>query len=162
MPAVAQDALPLVGGVAQPVATSNTDAVGLAPPLPSDRVDLVADETQASLTNPGDQTQGPSLSDAASARMAAEADAKRDVSRTTWILFGVFAPYAAPVVAYAVPHDPPATRLSGKTPEYTAFYVETWKDRSKARRAKHAWIGVGIFAGIAIASLTAYCGGSCQ
>ena len=48
------------------------------------------------------------------------------------------------IAAYAVHPDPPATRLLDKTPEYTTFYVEKWKDRSKHERVKHAWIGAGI------------------
>jgi uncharacterized membrane protein len=83
------------------------------------------------------------------ARTAAEADAKRDVSGTGWIFSGAFFPFLAPVVAYAVPHDPPAMRLIGKTPEYTTAYVETWKHRSRAQRTKYAWIGFGIITAVA-------------
>jgi hypothetical protein len=50
------------------------------------------------------------------------------------------------ITAYAVNPDPPATRLIGKSPEYTGFYVATWKDRTKHQRVRHAWIGLGITA----------------
>ena len=133
---VAQDALPLV-------------------------VNLAADESRAIPSSPGDPTQGTPLNDAAVARMAAEADAKRDVERTGWILFGLTTLWIAPVVAYAVPRNPPAVRLIGKTPEYTSSYTETWKRRSKARRAKYAWIGAGIgtamLAGIVARGVTFCC-----
>jgi hypothetical protein len=141
--AAAQDALPFVEGV-QPVATSYPDAMRLASPLSSDRVNVAADENRAIPNNAGDRTQGTPFNDAAAARMAAEADAKRDVDRTGWIVFGVITLWIAPVVAYAVPRNPPAVRLMSKTPEYTSSYTETWKRRSKARRAKYAWTGAGI------------------
>jgi hypothetical protein len=103
---------------------------------------------------PNASTQPPQASDAAVARADAQSDAKGDVSRTGWILFGVFGQWIAPVVAYTVPHDPPAMRLIGKTPEYTAAYVQEWKHRSKAQRVKHAWIGFGLTLGAAIAICT--------
>src|SRR5258708_2882561 len=86
---VAHDALPVVEGVVSPVASSYPDAVRLACPLASARVNLAADESRAIPDNPGDRTQGTSLNDAAAARITAEADAKRDVNRTGWILFGL-------------------------------------------------------------------------
>jgi hypothetical protein len=145
--AVAQEAVPLDAEVVQPVPTTRIDTVGLlSPPSLGDNVDIAIGETQASSTTPGDWTQAPRPSEARAAVMLAEADAKRDISATKWKLIGMagFLYGATMVTAYAVHPDPPATRLIGRTPEYTAFYVETWKDRSKARRVKNAWIGLGI------------------
>jgi hypothetical protein len=159
--AVAQEALPLVGEVAHPLATVRTDAVGMAPPSPSDSVDLASDESQVSTANPGDGTQGPPPSDATAAVMAARADAKRDISGTKWVLIGAASQLFFPSVfgLYAVNPDPPEARFIGKTPEYTAFYVETWKARTKARRMKHAWIGVGVV-WAAVGALFVVCGNS--
>jgi hypothetical protein len=145
--ALGQEVFPLVAGVVQLVPSMRIHPVGLlSPSSRGDSVDIATDEIQARSTNVGDGTEAPPLSDAQAAVMAAEADAKRDISGAKWKLLGM-AGYifgATVVAAYAVRPDPPATRLLGKSPEYTAFYVETWKDRSKARRVKHAWIGLGI------------------
>ena len=73
--------------------------------------------------------------------------------------------YGATVVtAYAVNPDPPATRIFEKSPEYTVFYVETWKDRSHARRVKHAWIGFGIGMAAVLGGTLLACGlyGGCD
>ena len=160
VPAVAQDALPPIGEVAQPVATIRSAAVELAPPLPIDSVGFAAAESQSSPANPGDRTQGPPSSDAAAVRGAAEVDARRDVGRTKWILIGVAAGTFVPsmLAVHLVHPNPPATRFIGKTPEYTAFYVETWKNRSHARRVKYAWIGVGIFFAVAGGIVAVACG----
>ncbi len=93
---------------------------------------------------PNATNQTPQAGDATVARTTAQADAKGDVSRTGWMVFGFFTLWIAPVVAYTVPHNPPSIRLTGKTPEYTVAYVDEWKHRSKARRVKHAWIGAGL------------------
>src|SRR5437773_10259063 len=134
--AVAQDVFPLVAGVLQPVASIRIHPLGrLAPPSRGDSVDLAINEIQAHSTSPGDGTQAPPVSDARAAVMAAEADAKRDISRTNWTLVGAAAGLFFPSVfaVYAVHADPPPERLIGKSPEYTAFYLETRKDRSKSR-----------------------------
>ena len=158
--AVAQDVFPLVAGVLQPVASIRIHPVGrLAPPSRGDGVDIAIDEIQARSTSPGEVTQAPPVSDARAAVMAAEADAKRDISGAKWTLIGMpgFFYGATIVTAYAVHPDPPATRLMGKSPEYTAFYEETWKDRSHARRVKHAWIGAGIGLGVLIGAAIIDC-----
>ena len=146
--AVAQDVFPVVAGVLPPVASIRIHPVGrLAPPSRGDGVDIAIDEIQARSTSPGEVTQAPPVSDARAAVMAAEADAKRDISGAKWKLIGMASilSLGAPLIAaYAVHPDPPATRLLDKTPEYTTFYVEKWKDRSKHERVKHAWIGAGI------------------
>ena len=145
--AVAQDVFPVVAGVLQPVASIRTSPAGrLAPPSRGDRVELAINEIQARSTSPGEVTQAPPVSDARAAVMAAEADAKRDISGAKWTLIGMPGVFfgATIVTAYVVHPDPPPTRLFGKSREYTDFYVETWKDRSHARRVKHAWIGLGI------------------
>jgi len=131
----------------------------LAPSSRGDSVDIAIAEIQARSTSPGDGTQAPPISDARAAVMAAEADAKRDISRTKWTLLGMAGLlYGATVVtAYAVNPDPPATRIFEKSPEYTVFYVETWKDRSHARRVKHAWIGAGIGLGALIGAVIIDC-----
>jgi len=165
--AVAQDVFPVVAGVLQPVASIRTSPAGrLAPPSRGDRVELAINEIQARSTSPGEVTQAPPVSDARAAVMAAEADAKRDISRTKWTLLGMAGLlYGATVVtAYAVNPDPPATRIFEKSPEYTVFYVETWKDRSHARRVKHAWIGFGIGVAAVLGGTLLVCGleGSCD
>lgn len=153
--AVAQDVFPLVAGVVQLVPSMRIHPVGLlAPSLADDGAYITIGEIRARSTNAGDATQPLPVSDARAAVMAAEADASRDISGTKWKLIGLAGMYVLPMVAaYAVHPDPPATRLIGKTPEYTAFYVETWKDRTKHRRVKNAWIGLGI-------SFAAFAGGS--
>jgi hypothetical protein len=158
--AVPQEVFPLVAGVVHLVPSTRIRPLGLlAPSSRGDSVDIAIAEIQARSTSPGDVTQAPPVSEARAAVMAAEADAKRDISGAKWTLIGVAAGlYILPVItAYAVHPDPPAARLNGKTPEYTAFYQETWKDRSKARRVRHAWIGVGIFWAAAAGAVIVAC-----
>ncbi len=165
--AVPQEVFPLVAGVVQLVPSMRMHPLGLlAPSSRGDSVDIAIAEIQARSTSPGDGTQAPPISDARAAVMAAEADAKRDISRTKWTLLGMAGLlYGATVVtAYAVNPDPPATRIFEKSPEYTVFYVETWKDRSHARRVKHAWIGFGIGVAAVLGGTLLVCGleGSCD
>jgi hypothetical protein len=146
--ALGQEVFPLVAGVVQLIPSMRIHPVGLlSPSSRGDSVDIVIAEIQARSTNVGGGAEALPVSDARAAVMAAEADAKRDISGTKWALLGAagFIYGATVIAAYAVRPDPPATRLLGKSPEYTAFYVETWKDRSHARRVKHAWIGFGTF-----------------
>jgi hypothetical protein len=146
--AVAQDVFPLVAGVVQLVPSMRVHPLGLlSPSSRGDRVDVAIAEIQARSTSVGAGTEVAPVSEAREAVMAAEADAKRDISGAKWKLIGMpsFLALGAPIIAaYAVNADPPATRLLGKTPEYTAYYVETWKHRSNHQRVKHAWIGAGI------------------
>jgi hypothetical protein len=165
--AVAQDVFPLVAGVLQPVASIRIYPMGLlAPSSGGDSVDLAINGIQARSTSIGGGTEAPPVSDARAAVMAAEADAKRDISGAKWKLLGMAGLFygATVVTAYAVNPDPPATRIFEKSPEYTAFYVETWKDRSHARRVKHAWIGFGIGMAAVLGGTLLLCGlyGGCD
>jgi len=146
VPVAAQEISALAGAVAQPVARNGPDAVEPASSSPIDGLEVTTAESQAGPTDPAGATQAPPLSEARAAVVAAETDAKRDQGRTKWIFVGVGAGMFVPsmLAVHLIHPDPPAARLAGKTPEYSAFYVETYKNRSHARRVKYAWIGVGI------------------
>ena len=80
------------------------------------------------------------ISDHQQAIMDAERDANLSDTQI-WALagcgFGIWGIAAAYIITPAVP----TTKLLGKSPEYIAFYTETYQQKVKAERARQAGLG---------------------
>src|SRR4030042_4350084 len=80
----------------------------------------------------------------AQATMAAQIDARSDVSSALWLgagcLFSIFAVGAA----YLIMPGPRAGRLMGKSPDYVFIYSEVYRSTAHNRQLKYASIGCGI------------------
>ena len=88
----------------------------------------------------------PSLvnaSDFDDARMAAERDAKSDVSAWLWLGAGCLFNLLGVGAAYVIVPSPPASRLLGKSNEYIAAYTDMYKDSARGVQVKNALIGCG-------------------
>ena len=102
----------------------------------------------------------------AEAVAAAEQDAQTDVNGTLWFLGGclggclgwsiVVGGLAVPILAYVYEPTPLASRLMGKSPEYVAFYTDTYKVKSKKIQVNRAWAGCitgGVLTGVGYVAL---------
>lgn len=88
----------------------------------------------------------------AEAIITAERDAENDVSKGHWFLGGCFGGVVGVIVGYAVPPDPSATRLLGKSPEYVAAYTDAYRERAKMVQTNNALIGC-VVSGLLIVAL---------
>lgn len=90
-----------------------------------------------------------------SVQTQAMADAKRDVAvdidSTLWLLGGCLGNISVVIVAKIYEPTPPATRLLGKSPEYVAYYADTYK--SKATEIQSSKAIAGCLTGVAISCL---------
>lgn len=85
----------------------------------------------------------------AEAVAAAEQDAQNDVNGTLWFLGGCLGAcvggsvmgLTAPILAYVYEPTPLSSRLIGKSPEYVAFYTDTYKARAQKIQVNRAWTG---------------------
>lgn len=84
------------------------------------------------------------------ARIDAETDAELDVSKILWIVVGFFISLIGILIAYIYQPNPPATKLIDKSQEYTMFYTEAYKDKSRSIQLTYSAIGFAIGAGIGI------------
>ena len=80
------------------------------------------------------------------ARMAAEADAKSDVSSWLWLGAGCLFNLLGVGAAYVILPSPPASRLLGKSHEYVAVYTDSYQAAARNIQVKNALIGCGLSA----------------
>ena len=80
------------------------------------------------------------ISDEQQAIMDAERDAKLTDTQI-WTLAGCGFGIWGIAAAYAITPAVPTTKLLGKSPEYIAFYTETYQQKVKAERARQAGLG---------------------
>ena len=93
-------------------------------------------------------------------------DAKRDVetrlNTNVWLIYGCFGGPFGVAYSYFQEPKPPLSALLGKTPEYVAFYTDTYVSLSKDAQMKKAMTGCGIacgaYLGIAVMSVFAQSG----
>ena len=72
-------------------------------------------------------------------------DAKRDVQdidALTWTLVGCFGGAFGTAFAYVTPPNVPATKILGKSPEYVAYYTDTYQADAREKRTRHAVSGL--------------------
>jgi len=74
----------------------------------------------------------------------AKADAKRDVNSTLWMGAGCLITWVGVLFAYVIEPSPPASRLLGKSAEYTAVYTDCYKEEAKQIQTSNAIKGAVI------------------
>ena len=79
--------------------------------------------------------------EAQTAAATARRDASQDVSVISWGIGGFFCSIFAVAYAYLDKPTVPADRLVGKSPEYVAFYTDTYLQEAKKQRSQSALIG---------------------
>lgn len=76
--------------------------------------------------------------------LAAEADAKSDVSAVLWMGAGCLFNILGVGAAYVMVPSPPASRLLGKSSEYVAVYIDSYESAARNLQVRNALIGCGI------------------
>ncbi len=94
---------------------------------------------------------------ATEACMQAEADVRRDVNGTLWIVAGFFFGLLGIGAAYIIEPDPPMSRLVGKDPGYVAAYTDCYKRAGRSIQVNKALIGCVASAVLSTACYGAYC-----
>jgi len=80
----------------------------------------------------------------------AEAQAKLDVSTSTWFVIGCLFGAAGYVAALLIIPSPPASVLLGKSPNYIAVYTDSYKQQAKKIQSNKALTGCLIGTGIQV------------
>jgi hypothetical protein len=89
--------------------------------------------------------------DAGTARTDGQCDAKADTKSSLWFGAGCLGGLIAVGAAYMIKPNPPATRLLGKSAEYTAVYVDEYQRTAVGIQTRNAWTGYCtycVFAGV--------------
>jgi len=81
-------------------------------------------------------------------RIDGERDAQAATNKPLWFVAGCLGGIIGLVVAYAIEPSPPATKLLGKSPEYTAAYTDAYKATAKSVQTRMAWTGCGVAAAL--------------
>ncbi len=81
--------------------------------------------------------------DAARAAMEATEDAKADENAALWFFAGCLLGVIGVVIAYVADPTPPAARLMGKSPEYLAIYMQTYRSEGRSAQVRSALWGIG-------------------
>lgn len=76
-------------------------------------------------------------------RADGERDAQAAANKPLWFAAGCLGGLIGLVVAYAIEPNPPATKLLGKSPEYTAAYTDAYKGAAKSTQTRMALYGCG-------------------
>lgn len=80
-------------------------------------------------------------SDIDQGRMDGERDGKSDVSQWLWMGAGCLFNLLGIGAAYIIVPSAPATRLLGKSSEYTAAYTEAYQNGARGSQVRNAVIG---------------------
>ena len=81
--------------------------------------------------------------DPARAAMEATQDAQADANGALWFFAGGLLGVIGVIVAYVAEPTPPAARLMGKSPEYLAVYMQTYKSEARSAQVRSALWGIG-------------------
>ena len=88
-----------------------------------------------------DHQQHPAI---AEINVTAEEDAGSDVKKIRWVFIGFFGNILGILIASVYEPMPPATRLLDKSPEYAAFYIDSYKVYSRSVQVRHSLIGLAL------------------
>ncbi len=83
------------------------------------------------------------------AHLTAEEDAESDVRKMRWVLIGIIGHILGVLIASIYEPTPPASRLLGRSPEYTAVYTDSYKAKSRSIQVRHAVIGLALIFALA-------------
>ena len=73
--------------------------------------------------------------------IAADQDAKTDVSKFLWILVGFVGNIIGIIIATVYQPIPPAVRLYENSQEYIAFYTDTYRFKARSLQRNYAAVG---------------------
>ena len=74
-------------------------------------------------------------------QVTAEQDAQSDTNKLLWFVVGLALSVVGILVAYIYQQSPPASRFFDKSQEYTVFYTDAYKAKSRGIQVKYAVIG---------------------
>ena len=87
----------------------------------------------------------PTFAQRTGAQRQASEDAKRhaeaSVNTRVWFLTGCFGSFFGYLTAYTYHHPGPTVPLLGKSPEYVAFYTDTYRKTAQELQSRHALYG---------------------
>ncbi len=93
-------------------------------------------------------------------QITAEQDAESDTNKLIWFVVGLALSIIGLLAAYIYQQDPPASRFFEKSEEYSAFYTDAYKAKSRSLQVKYALVGflitVALFLIYIIFMLTLY------
>ena len=81
--------------------------------------------------------------DAARAAMEATQDAQADENGALWFFAGCLLGVIGVVIAYVAEPTPPPARLMGKSPEYLAIYMQTYRSEGRRPSSAPPFVGMG-------------------
>ena len=91
------------------------------------------------------ETDEPPKSEEADAVADAKRDVKAHVNKTLWFTAGCFFPLIGPAFSQRNEKSIPPARMLGKSPQYVAFYTDTYKIEMKKQR--YTWALTGCILG---------------
>jgi hypothetical protein len=68
-------------------------------------------------------------------------DAKSETNATLWFAAGCFGTILGWLLASTLDANPPAIRLIGKSPEYVAYYSDSYKREARRIKTRYAFSG---------------------
>ncbi len=74
-------------------------------------------------------------------QMTAEQDAESDTNKIIWFVVGLALSIIGLLAAYIYQQDPPLSRLFEKSEEYSLFYTDAYKAKSRSLQVKYALVG---------------------
>lgn len=86
----------------------------------------------------------------------AERDVSGDINSSIWFLGGCLAGIPVLIVANIYQPTPPSSNLLGKSPEYVAYYIDTYHSKSKSIQSKNALAGCITGAAVSSCIITFY------
>jgi hypothetical protein len=102
-----------------------------------------APQQQWAPATPGAPVYAPAPVDTARAVMEATQDAQADNNGVLWFFAGCLLGLIGVIIAAVVDPTPPAARMIGKSPEYLAVYMTTYKSAGHSAQLHSALWGVG-------------------
>ncbi len=81
--------------------------------------------------------------DPARAVMEATQDAQADENGAIWFFAGCLLGLIGVIIAYVAEPTPPPARLMGKSPEYLAVYMQTYRSEGRSAQLRSSLWGVG-------------------
>ncbi len=82
--------------------------------------------------------------------LTAEQDAEYDAKKVKWFFIGFFGHILGILIASIYEPTPPASRLLGKSNEYTVSYIESYKAKSRRIQVNQSAIGFVVAFGLGI------------
>ena len=100
------------------------------------------------------QMDGISLNDVSAGRVAGERAGQATTNRPLWFCIGCLGGWVGMAAAYLYEPGPPSLVFIGKSPEYTASYIDSYRLAANNAQIRSAWTGcITHFAAIIVVGL---------